>query len=308
MAVRFAMLASGSSGNACLLEVNGFGLLIDIGLGPRQLAARLADVGASWAKIHAVLLTHTHTDHWKDRTLDHLRQRKIPIFCHAEHHRSLLTYSNAFPKLRDAGLLRSYERNQAWQIHSSLSCRALELSHDSTPTFGFRLEGADGLFGSAWAIGYVADLGCWSPELVEALLDVDLLALEFNHDEELERESGRSEFLIERVLGDGGHLSNDQAGRFLHSILTRSQPGVVRHIVQLHLSRECNRPHLAQAAARSVLEELRQNVPLYTARHDRAGPMVTLDKSSNGTRRSNRPEPRALVDQGDPEALLPGMG
>src|SRR5262245_46516607 len=118
MTVRFAMLASGSSGNACFLEIAGFGLLIDIGLGPRQLAARLADVGASWAKIHAVLLTHTHTDHWKDRTLDHLRQRKIPVYCHGEHHRSLLTYSSAFPKLRDAGLLRSYERNQPWQMHN----------------------------------------------------------------------------------------------------------------------------------------------------------------------------------------------
>src|SRR5262249_360813 len=49
MAFRFSILASGSSGNAAFLESDGFGLLIDAGLGPRQLASRLAAVGASWA-------------------------------------------------------------------------------------------------------------------------------------------------------------------------------------------------------------------------------------------------------------------
>jgi phosphoribosyl 1,2-cyclic phosphodiesterase len=307
MASRFAMLASGSSGNACLLEINGFGLLIDVGLGPRQLAARLADVGASWAKIHAVLLTHTHTDHWKDRTFEHLRQKKIPVYCHPEHHESLLTYSSTFPKLRDAGLVRSYERDGVWAVNDTLRCHALELCHDSTPTFGFRLEGTDGLFGTGWSIGYVADLGCWSAELVEALLDVDVLALEFNHDEEMERESGRSIQLIKRVLGDSGHLSNGQAGQFLHAILTRSQQGAVRHLVQLHLSRECNRPHLAQGAARAVLDKLCLDVPIHTARNDRAGPNLTLDPHSRPTRRAAASASRATKGNRNPEQLLPGM-
>ena len=40
MTARFTVLASGSLGNATLLEVNGFGLLIDCGLHPRTLAGR----------------------------------------------------------------------------------------------------------------------------------------------------------------------------------------------------------------------------------------------------------------------------
>src|SRR5437867_4414245 len=86
MAFRFSILASGSSGNAALLEAGGFGLLIDAGLGPRQLASRLAAVGSSWEKVSAVILTHTHSDHWKDRTLKHLRHRGIPFYCHEGHH------------------------------------------------------------------------------------------------------------------------------------------------------------------------------------------------------------------------------
>src|SRR5262249_58433243 len=86
-------------------------------------------------------------------------------------------------------------------------------------------------------------------ELADALADVDLLALEFNHDVGLERSSGRSPYLIARVLGEEGHLSNEQAANLLREVLRRSPPGRLRQLVQLHLSRECNRPHLAPETA-----------------------------------------------------------
>ena len=89
MALRFTVLASGSAGNASLIDANGFGVLLDAGLGPRQLAGRLAAVGASWENVQAVLLTHTHSDHWRDTTLVHLKRRSIPLYCHAGHHDAL---------------------------------------------------------------------------------------------------------------------------------------------------------------------------------------------------------------------------
>src|SRR5437773_3419097 len=95
MALRFSVLASGSSGNASLLEADGFGVLLDAGLGPRQLAARLAAVGRSWRHVHAVILTHTHSDHWKDRTFAHLHRHGIPLYCHDDHHATFELYSQA---------------------------------------------------------------------------------------------------------------------------------------------------------------------------------------------------------------------
>ena len=56
------------------------------------------------------------------------------------------------------------------------------------------------------------DLGCGSSELIESFAGVDVLALEFNHDVRMERRSRRPKFLIDRVLSDWGHLSNEQAG------------------------------------------------------------------------------------------------
>src|SRR5262249_37308795 len=99
MSLRFTVLASGSAGNASLIQTDGFGLLVDAGLGPRKLASRLAAVGASWNEIRAVLLTHTHGDHWKDKTLVQLSRRRIPFYCHAEHHHTLLMYGVGFAAL-----------------------------------------------------------------------------------------------------------------------------------------------------------------------------------------------------------------
>src|SRR5262249_11566027 len=111
MGLRFTVLASGSAGNASLLEADGFGLLLDAGLGPRTLAGRLASAGASWQAVHAVLLTHTHSDHWNDRTLAYLARHRIPVYCHADHHASLETYAPGFAALREAGLVQGYEAN-----------------------------------------------------------------------------------------------------------------------------------------------------------------------------------------------------
>src|SRR5262245_15662592 len=80
MPLQFTVLASGSGGNASLIDADGFGVLLDVGLGPRQLAARLAAAGADWKHVHAVLLTHTHSDHWNETTLNHLLKLKIPLY------------------------------------------------------------------------------------------------------------------------------------------------------------------------------------------------------------------------------------
>jgi phosphoribosyl 1,2-cyclic phosphodiesterase len=295
MSMRFTVLASGSGGNASLLEVSGFGLLLDAGLGPRQLAARLAAAGSSWSAVHALLLTHTHSDHWHDRTFAQLHRRNLPVYCHAGHHADLDACSPAFTALHAANLIRTFDAGEELSLAPGLCCRALPISHDAGATFGFRFEAAPDLFGCTCSLAYLADLGCWDDALATALADVDLLALEFNHDVALEYASGRSARLIARVLGDGGHLSNEQAAGLLREVLRRSGAGRLKYVVQLHLSRECNRPHLALAAARAVLDELKYKAEVHTARQDEPGMTLhigggaaTPRRRGAGTRRPRR--------------------
>jgi phosphoribosyl 1,2-cyclic phosphodiesterase len=306
MSIRFTVLASGSGGNATLLKLERFGLLIDVGLGPRQLASRLAAIGASWRDVQAVLLTHTHTDHWKDRTLQQLLQHNIRLYCHPDHHRYLESQSSNFRHLQKANLVHDFDGGQEFQIGEQIRAQPVEVKHDSVPTFGFRLDGTSGLFGESWSVGYLADLGCWSSSQVNCAVDVDLLALEFNHDENLERNSNRPIQLIDRVLGDHGHLSNDQAAGFLQEVIEKSTTRFPGHLVQLHLSRECNRPALAQMAARKAIVRTKATIGIHTASQDRVGPTLTLDP--------NRPRIERRIKDAVPkksprrsQPLLPGL-
>ena len=275
--VELAVLASGSSGNACLLKVDGFGLLIDAGLGPKNLVSRLRKIGAGWPQIQAMILTHTHGDHWNDRTLARLSKLGIPFYCHREHH-PRLARADGFQQLRSAKLLRYYREDEPLQFTGGLLCRAVPVQHDSGATFGFRFERRRTLFGSPWSMGYASDLGTWDNSVVEAFLNVDVLALEFNHDEHMQKTSRRSWQLIERVLGNAGHLSNHQAAELTAEIVNRSGPGRLKSLVQLHLSRDCNRPHLARKSAESVFESLSHPCEIYTA--DQHEPVIVQGQKS----------------------------
>jgi hypothetical protein len=159
------------------------------------------------------------------------------------------------------------------------------VSHDSDPTFAFRIDHHDP-HGLAWAIGYASDLGCASDELAEAFAGVDVLAVEYNHDERMERASPRPAFLVQRVLGDGGHLSNRQAADFTRAVATRSGPGFPSHLVQLHLSRDCNHPHLAEVAGRNALADLNPSAVVVTAAQDVPARSIALARRPDAAHRT----------------------
>ena len=285
MTARFTMLASGSGGNAALLEVDGFGLLIDCGLQAKDLTGRLALAGASWDRIHAVVLSHTHTDHWNGRVLANIRSQRAPLYAHEAHQDHLDGVSPSFAPLHRAKLTRKYDVDSTIEFSPGLTGRPVWVSHDSEPTFGFRFDyrDADGL---AWSVGYAADLGCASEELVEAFAGVDVLAIEYNHDEKMERNSKRPKFLIQRVLGDQGHLSNRQAADVTRAVAARSGPMFPLHLVQLHLSDECNHPMLAESAGRNALADLNPAATVTVAKQDEPSRSIKLGRHKHSAQRT----------------------
>jgi phosphoribosyl 1,2-cyclic phosphodiesterase len=272
----WTVLASGSSGNASLLEWNGRGLLLDLGLGPRQFDSRLREIGFGWDFVRGVVLTHTHSDHWNARSLARLVALRVPFFCHGEHLRPLQLGCREFQDLQFAGLVKTYCSGVEFVPFAGVRCRPLELKHDGGPTFGFRIEEETQSDSPGWAIGYAADLGSWDERLAAGLADVDVLAIEFNHDVEMQLASRRARWLINRVLGEFGHLSNVQGAKLLEECIHRSSAGRLRHLVQLHLSRECNRPALAVAAARELISRLDVKLELHTAAQDKPGQRIAL--------------------------------
>ncbi|MFO0864810.1 MAG: MBL fold metallo-hydrolase [Gemmataceae bacterium] len=259
MALRFSVLASSSAGNASYLEADGFGVLIDFGLAPKTLARRLDQVFASWESVRAALLTHTHGDHWNDGTLKCLHERGIPIHCMPEHVEELKRANRRAEAMESEGLLRPYQDGELFDLET-IRVMPFAVPHDG-PTSGFRIEGVR----QAWSLAYATDLGSWNASLVSCFADVDILALEFNHDVELERSSGRHAFLVNRVLGHRGHLSNDSAATLLGRTLEASADARLSHVVLTHLSQQCNSPSLAREAAERIRAKHQRDFEIHVA-------------------------------------------
>ncbi len=273
MAVQFAVLASGSRGNSSLIRAGGSGLLVDLGLGPRSLADRLASVGSSWDHVAAALLTHTHGDHVDNATLHSLAQRGVVLYCH-EGHRGSLERHSGFHAIEAAGLTRHYD-DRPFLTPNGAQVEPLSLRHDG-PTFGFRVNLKPSRGKRAVGIGYMADTGSWSPAMADVMAEVDVFGVEFNHDVEMQRHSPRSPALIARNLGDRGHLSNRQGADLVSAVLARSSRSALKHVVLLHLSEQCNTPELALKTAKAAVRGSGRRVLIHAARQAPAFPNLWL--------------------------------
>ena len=285
MAASLTILASGSSGNTALVDCDGERWLIDLGLEPKELDARLADAGASWSQIKGVLITHRHSDHWRPKTLARCLSSRVPVHCHRDNCPAFRLACPDFRDLEQARLFRPFVGEKSIPLSVNWQCRPFRVRHDGGATFGFRFEETAGgnsthslsvCAATPRAFAYVADLGCWDRGVVDRLLDIDLLALEFNHDPELLRNSTRPPWLIHRILGDEGHLSNAQAAALISETLKHGNSTRLQQLVLLHISHECNSSDLAAASARAALEKSGCNANVFAAEQHQRSPTFVV--------------------------------
>ena len=231
------VLASGSSGNCSVLlrrtERGVRGMLIDAGLSPRRTRRLLSEHGVPVSIIDDVLLTHLDSDHFHSGWLRELDAKfgelRATLRVHQNHARRL---DELGPPPRRLELFDDAIGLPGVDVSSSL------LSHDRLGGAVFRFEFAGERPAS---LGYATDLGRPSDELTLRLHNVDTLAIESNYCPELQRRSPRPGYLKARIMGGGGHLSNEQCAATVRRIAPR------RRVVLLHLSRQCNTPELALA-------------------------------------------------------------
>lgn len=236
--LRFRSLGSGSSGNATLVEVRSgtrwTRLLVDCGLGLRELDARLARAGLQASELQAVFITHEHGDHIGCARALALRER-LPVWMSQGTHQAL-----GAPDFR--GLLQFARDTQAIAI-GDLELTPFTVPHDAREPLQLRCS--DG----AAHLGLLTDLGHATPHVLAQLAGCQALLLECNHDPELLAASRYPPFLKRRVGGRHGHLANAAAAAILEAV----RHAGLRQVVAAHLSERNNRPELAQAALAGVL-------------------------------------------------------
>lgn len=235
-------------------------MLLDAGFSCKNLTERLAKVGTSPEEIDAVVVTHEHSDHTKGlRVL--CKKHQLPVYAtEASWRASGLRGKPEFPELN------FFEPGDAFDV-GDLNFHSFRVPHDSVECVAFRVE-AEG-----FALGHLTDLGQVTHLVRERAKDCDALVLESNHDVEMLRWGPYPWSLKQRIAGDGGHLSNDAAGRLLEEIWSDR----CRHVFLAHMSDKNNHPEIAMLTNRQALGPDRaETTKISLTWQDRPAETVTL--------------------------------
>lgn len=231
--MRFAYLGSGSKGNSALVESGDTCVMIDCGFSVAGTEARLARLGRRPEDIDALLVTHEHSDHIGG-VARVARRHGIPVWMTA----------GTWAGTRD----RDFPKPTLFNCHSAFSIGAIEITpmpvpHDAREPCQFVFH--DG----QRRLGILTDTGHVTRHILDHLCGCDGLVIECNHDVDMLMRGPYPMKVKRRVVGDLGHLNNEQAAALVDKIdCDRLQHLVAVHISEVNNTRDLAVESLASAA------------------------------------------------------------
>jgi phosphoribosyl 1,2-cyclic phosphodiesterase len=234
------VLGSGSRGNAVVVESNGTRLMIDVGFGPRILQKRLAAAGIAPESIEACIITHEHSDHIRGAARA-ARRWQWPLFCTEG------TYLGS--RLSALGTPAAKIQAGVTVAFSDMDVTTFRTPHDAEESIGVVVTAR----ASGVRAAIATDLGVATQAVRQAMMDVDMIVVESNHDEEMLANGPYPLMLQRRVAGRNGHLSNHQCAMLVRDVVSTR----LRKVILAHLSEENNAPSVAFDTMRPVLKRTR---------------------------------------------------
>jgi phosphoribosyl 1,2-cyclic phosphodiesterase len=210
--MEFHIFESGSKGNSTLISSNGRYLLIDMGISHKKLRNKLNEIDVNILSINHVLVTHGHSDHIQG----------IDLF---EKDQIYSTYDT----FNDIPLVNQLIPYQNYRING-FDVLVVPTSHDIDGSIGFVIKDEDE------TLVYITDTGYLYEKVVDLIKDADYYIFESNHNVKMLIETNRPQSLKKRIIGDYGHMSNEDSANYLCDVVGNN----TKEIVLAHLSEEAN--------------------------------------------------------------------
>ena len=229
--MRLCSIASGSSGNCIYAGSDDTHLLVDAGISGKRIEEGLRLLDITGHDLDGILVTHEHVDHIQGLGVM-ARRYGVPLFMTGGTADYIAKHASC-GKIPE-GLIVEIQEDVDFTV-GDLTVHPFTIPHDAAQPVGYRISCGER------SVGIATDMGKYTDYIVRNLENLDVLLLEANHDVNMLLVGGYPYPLKQRILGDRGHLSNDNAGRLLARVLHDD----MKHVFLGHLSKENNFPALA---------------------------------------------------------------
>lgn len=265
--MRFVSIASGSSGNCIYVGSDRSHILVDVGISNKMMEQGLNEIGLKGSEIQGIVMTHEHSDH--TRGLGVMASKYgVPMYATRE----TLEEIKGMPALGKIpeGLFQEILPDVPFQV-GDLEIEPFSIDHDAANPVAYRIRN------DKKCVAVATDMGNFNQYVIDHLQGLDALLLEANHDVNMLETGPYPYYLKRRILGDHGHLSNENAGRLLNYILHDN----IRHILLGHLSKENNYEELARETVKLEIDQgdsfyKASDFPIDVAKRDAISQIINL--------------------------------
>ena len=237
--MRMMTLASGSSGNCIYIGSQNTHILIDSGITRKRIMEGLAKVNIKLSEISAIFVTHEHSDHTHGVGVL-ARRYGMDVYANEGTWQAMADKVGKIPLAQKHIIAPNTVKDLG-----DMDIESFAVSHDAAQPQFYQVHHNNKTFCIITDTGYVSD------RVAGTIRNADAYVMECNHDTEMLRMGPYSWPLKQRILGDEGHLSNEEGADALMSVVGRR----TKEIFLGHRSQHNNMRSLAHLTVASLMEQ-----------------------------------------------------
>jgi len=218
-------LNSGSNANCYYVGTDQDAVLIDAGLSCRETEKRMNQQGLDINKVRAIFVSHEHADHITG-VPGISKKFQLPVYI------TPTTLENSRIPVEPT-LVNSFLHNKAVSI-GDLRILPFKKNHDGKDPHSFMVSG----YGVN--VGVITDIGFACKQVIKYFSQCQAVFLESNYCDTMLKNGNYPYHLQQRISGDEGHLSNDQA----LELFQHYRSADLQLLILSHLSKNNNTPAL----------------------------------------------------------------